>query len=677
MDSPARALTVVLVAAAAALGAAPAQASAHISFGRCPRDNALACGRLTVPLDPGAPGSGTVSLAIRRRRAPLGAARSAVIALAGGPGQAAIPFTSDFIETLGPLLDRRDLIVFDQRGTGRSHPLACPALRSEGGGPIAGAVAECARQIGPSRRFYTTPYSVADIEAIRIAGNYSKLVLYGTSYGTKVALQYAQAHPSHVEALILDSVVAPNGPGAFQLSTFAAIPGVLRRLCALRQCAHITRNPVASLRGLLARIARRPLYGRAIGGHGRPHRVNITAGGLFELLLEGDLDPILRSEMPAALASAARGQPAMLARMLARMQSAGEGDLGEIDTPLYYTTTCEETLFPWLRSSTPKQRLAEAAAKLASLPHGAFAPFSARQVLGESGIGECAAWPYSTPAPPISSGPLPAVPTLILSGAEDLRTPTFDARRVAARIPGSHLVVVPNTGHDVLGTEPGSCGQEALRTLFSPHPPAACKPARPPVFLRPTPPPPRTLRALAPLPGCSGRAGRTLRALALTLSYLGREMAVAMLERGGSTPISSHAPLLVGGLRSGWSSLTRSALRLHSLSFVPGVTVTGTIRRERIVLRIGGSAAAHGTLRLGAHGALVGRLDHVRVTLRGHAAIAADSAADSARREPQAVRALGSTLARLSGGPALREVLSMIAFARSPGAHDAIASARR
>ena len=40
-----------------------------------------------------------------------------------------------------------------------------------------------------------------------VAGGYEKLVLWGTSYGTKVAEEYAQEYPQHVEALILDSVV--------------------------------------------------------------------------------------------------------------------------------------------------------------------------------------------------------------------------------------------------------------------------------------------------------------------------------------------------------------------------------------------------------------------------------------------------------------------------------------
>ena len=81
--------------------------------------------------------------------------------------------------------------------------------------------------MGPTRSFFTTADSVADIEAIRVAGGYEKLVLYGTSYGTKLAEEYAQDYPSHVEALVLDSVVPPNGPDPLNRATFAAIPRIL------------------------------------------------------------------------------------------------------------------------------------------------------------------------------------------------------------------------------------------------------------------------------------------------------------------------------------------------------------------------------------------------------------------------------------------------------------------
>ena len=137
------------------------------------------------------------------------------------------------------------------------------------------------RPAGPTRTFYTTADTVADIEAIRQAGGYEKLVLYGTSYGTKVAEQYAQDYPSHVEALVLDSVVPPSGPEPLDRSTFAAVPRILAQLCAEQgvRAHHLEprRRPVAGAQAHGTRAA----LGRAIGGEGKAREVPLSANELF------------------------------------------------------------------------------------------------------------------------------------------------------------------------------------------------------------------------------------------------------------------------------------------------------------------------------------------------------------------------------------------------------------
>jgi hypothetical protein len=144
-------LAALLLGAGVCLGAAPA-ARAQIAWAPCKDSNDFACGHLTVPLDPSGASSGTITLAMRRHRAPVGDERDAVVALAGGPGQAAIPFAEQFAHVLGPIVSTRDLIVFDQRGIGLSHPLSCHRFEVQPGNEAKGrAVAECAAQIGSVR----------------------------------------------------------------------------------------------------------------------------------------------------------------------------------------------------------------------------------------------------------------------------------------------------------------------------------------------------------------------------------------------------------------------------------------------------------------------------------------------------------------------------------------------
>jgi pimeloyl-ACP methyl ester carboxylesterase len=596
-----------------------------------------------------------ITLAMRRHRAPVGEAHEAVIALAGGPGQAAIPFSEQFAHLLGPIAATRDLIVFDQRGIGLSHPLSCHRFELSVGGPAGQQLAECAAQIGPSRTDYTTAQTVADIEAIRQAGGYEKLVLYGTSYGTKVAERYAQTYPNHVSALVLDSVVPPNGPEPLNLPTFAAIPRVLRELCAQSACAHITHEPVADVARLVRRIGGGAVSGRWIDGDGRAHTLYISAEELLGVLIAGDLEPVLRAEFPAAVRSAASGDTAPFARLLRDAAEQGEGAEEEspsesFDSPLYFATSCEEELFPWKRISSPGKRLAEARAQIRALPARRFAPFARGAAFGISDIPECAFWPYTSPAPAPVQTPLPSVPTLILSGAEDLRTPTANAREVAAQIPGSHLLVVPEVGHSVLGSDFSGCASKALQALFKPAPIKPCSGGIQLLSLLGLAPlAPAHLSEVAPTRGYGGRSGRTLRAVGLTLADLVRQEAVHAL--GG---LLLESDLRIGGLRSGWASATSRALTLHGYSYVPGVTVSGKITGDEAVLTIGGSLAAHGTLRLRARQTLAGTLDGRHVSTGRGLDLAAVSAA-IVRTDAQARHSIAS------GGSAVRAVARKLA----------------
>jgi pimeloyl-ACP methyl ester carboxylesterase len=603
-----------------------AVAQAQIEWKPCTGTNEVACGHLTVPVDPSGAIPGTITLALRRHLSPVGTAKTAVIALAGGPGQSALPFTSDFAQILGPIVSTRDLIVFDQRGTGLSHPLSCAAFEHLKQGITPLAVSICAGQIGQTRGLYTTADTVADIEAVRQAGGYEKLVLYGTSYGTKVAERYAQEYPGHIEALVLDSVVPTSGRDAFEEPTFTAVSRILRQLCSAGACTHITSEPVADLARLVERMGGGSISGRFINSQGRSEPARIYANDLLGVLMEGDFDPILRAEFPAAVRSAVDGDTAALVRLLARAGSGeeaeGEENLSEgFDTPLYYSTICEESVFPWNRSSSPKVRLGEALAALHAQPTNAFAPFTAANALALSDVVPCASWPFASPGPEVDEAPFPNVPTLILSGADDLRTPTANAREVAAQIPDAQLLVVPNTGHSVLGADPTPCAHNALQALFEGKPVRQCKDRTPPALELPTPLPPRSLGVVPLARGGHGKADLTIGAAVLTLADCDRQLLVTLLSEASTESLQGPSAR-AGGLLAGWCGISGETQLLHAYSYVPGVIVSGKVSSGAAKLSIGGSAAAHGTLTI-SHGTLTGVLSgkHVHLTTAGAAEV--------------------------------------------------------
>ncbi len=358
------------------------------------------------------------------------------------------------------------------------------------------------------------------------------------------------------------------------------------------------------------------LHGSVLDGHGHPHTVPFGSNTLLAILVASDFSPRVRAEFVPYVRAAANGDTAPLARLVVNA-FRGEGGGGEDDdNPLFYATTCEEQQFPWNRAASPHTRLAEALQRIKALGPGASAPFTPANMLAFSSLQECAAWPFTSPAPSLVPGALPNVPTLILSGADDLRTPTANAQEVAAQIPDSHLLVVPYTGHSVLGDEPTECAGEALKALFASHPMKPCAAAPPPALLIPPPLPPLHLAQVPPAKGNAGKPGRTLEAVALTLADFTRQLSTqlaALLNSGSS--LTKVPTIQSGGLRSGWVRFDGKGYVFHAYSFVPGVTLSGRITAEKLELRIGGSTAARGKLKLGAHHALTGTLGghHVHI----------------------------------------------------------------
>jgi hypothetical protein len=303
--------------------------------------------------------------------------------------------------------------------------------------------------------------------------------------------------------------------------------------------------------------------------------------------LRGDLRPLLRLRLRAA---GLIGQPSR-----ARLQGPLERDTSGA---LYEATLCGETSLPWGTARTLTGRLSRAEAAARRLPAAALSIFPPGVALAAGPVRSCLGWP-DTPAPTSPVGPLPAVPALLLDGEDDLRTPLSNAQAVGARIPGARVVGVPFTGHSVLGTDVGGCAHGQLEAFFSGTPPAACD------GTRPIPPAPVAPTRLALVAGATP-ATRTLTAVRATLAdvtrqFLGDAIAAEQSPRPGSR---------VPGLRSGVATWTAAGIRLHGVQYIPGVAVSGLLRRGAAAstLTVRGRAAAQGRLRLGADGRLRGRL---------------------------------------------------------------------
>ena len=123
-----------------------------------------------------------------------------LVFLAGGPGQAAAQMASLVQPMFRKIQRTRDIVLVDQRGTGKSNPLNC-----RGGGdslrdltePDAAALEElrtCLARLPGDPRFYTTNIAMDDLDDVRAWLGYDRVNLYGGSYGTRAALVYVRRH---------------------------------------------------------------------------------------------------------------------------------------------------------------------------------------------------------------------------------------------------------------------------------------------------------------------------------------------------------------------------------------------------------------------------------------------------------------------------------------------------
>jgi hypothetical protein len=302
-----------------------------------------------------------------------------------------------------------------------------------------------------------------------------------------------------------------------------------------------------------------------VSSSGRIGHVRATEAMLYDAITESDVAPRLRAALPAAIASLADGDAAPLLHAL-ELDSAG-GGTGDINEARLLATTCIESRLPWAPDSPLASRRDALTAFIAARTE-AFAPFSPAVVLGESATSLCATWP-PTPAPEAVPYAGPDVPVLVISGRQDLRTPTESAHRTAAQYPHATLLRVASAGHSVLSTDPTGCALTGVIAFLSAQTVEPCDKATQDKFTLPAAPyAPATLAKLRPtrLPGLRGQ---TYSALTVTLTGIGFDAATL------------HGSFRIPGLRAGYVTASGARITLHGVSWIEGVRVSGTINGRR------------------------------------------------------------------------------------------------
>ncbi len=429
------------------------------------KDRDVSCGHLTVPENRTKDNSATITLAVvifepdRERHEP-------VVYLSGGPGQpAGIESKGDieewwsFIDT-GAWLRGRRLVVLDLRGVGLSHPsLSCSkhhnpklwnnivshpddwidfdlAQKSE--------VLACREDLigeGIDLAAYNTREVAADIHDLRVALNIDKWVLFGISYGTKVALQVLEAHPQEIIAAVLNSTLPLDVNYADRDAVnFDSVLRKLDRDCgADPDCLYSVGNLNTLIGEIVQQLDAQPILLRLKTGDQSTSFTRVSGSDFLELIFNQFYDRDAIEMLPHLIRQTADQDYRLLAEMFS-FQGLSDENRAFADG-MHLSVVCSDGT-SFRATSAVKLPLLDSWAK--------------ENIYSWA----CPLWPSAkstkTPEPRQRND----VPILLLAGEYDPATPSNWAEDLARHKKSSQLVVFRGIGHDVIDAT--KCGRDVV-----------------------------------------------------------------------------------------------------------------------------------------------------------------------------------------------------------------------
>ena len=401
------------------------------------------CGYLVVPEDHSQAGGRTVRLfvariaAVNRQRAP-----DPVFVLAGGPGMGASDFYTSTAAAFARIGRDRDIILVDQRGTGKSQALHCEiddeSLSAGRAAALQTEVDRCQTQLSAQAdlRQYTTSVAVRDLDAVRRALGYQQINLYGISYGTRVAQHYAKRYPQQTRALILDGVVSPQmilGP-ALALDAQAALNRLFARCQQESTCQQRFGDLQQSVQLLRSRLQHQPVtVSVADPLSGKPVDLQVSEPALAQLLRLASYSSSTAALLPLTVHLAAHDN--QFAPLASQLLLTTRSVTDVMAYGMHNSVVCAEDV---PRFGTHVDKAALAATYLGS------SQVEALQTL-------CAHWPRGRVDDDFNQPLIGDWPVLLLSGSADPITPPQYAREAALQLRQAVQIVLPDQGHGQLG----------------------------------------------------------------------------------------------------------------------------------------------------------------------------------------------------------------------------------
>jgi pimeloyl-ACP methyl ester carboxylesterase len=363
-----------------------------------------------------------------------------VVDFSGGPGGSAVGDIPNVLPALFGLNQSRDLVFIDQRGTGGSNGLSCPLPPPTlaDAAQVRRSVESCLDSVRgrADLRFYTSAMAAEDVAQVLTALHYTKVNLYGGSYGATAAQVFQQMFPDPVRTMTLDSGTLLSIPlfERFPLTSQQALDRVFARCAGDLVCHGAFPGLAAEWQKLRASVARRPVD---LPAGMSPTRTALRIDGyalasaVHELLLAADTAVYI--PLVIHLLYAAKSRPAAIAAVVRHMATArllvfGGGSV------IGYPIECAE---PWARFQ----------------PAQVIDPAS---YFYQNALQDARWWRYVCaliPAPGAAAhyGPQQrsAVPVLMINGTADPQDPPANMAGAERIWPDSRLIIEPGQSHSI------------------------------------------------------------------------------------------------------------------------------------------------------------------------------------------------------------------------------------
>jgi len=424
------------------------------------------CGRLPRALDPGGMVAGAVAVYFEYYpHTGAGPPAGTLVATEGGPGYAATDSRDDYLALFAPLRPDHDVLIMDNRGTGRSGALDCPRLQKAPTLTEAD-IGACGRSLGRRALLYSTALAADDLAALLAALGIGSIDLYGDSYGSYFAQVFALRHAAKLRSLVLDGADALAGPDFAWYPHYApAMREKFNRACERDpMCSRLAGSSMDHVAPALRSLREHPFTAAVRYGHGELMHFTADASRLAIVMFGGSPAFATVRELDAAARAFTGGDRLPLLRLMAETL-AGVDSRDATRSPVYFSealaaaVSCLDPPQIFDMSLPFPERLAardRAIAERKRRSPDTYAPFTIdeyrRMPLDYAFIDQCVEWPAPLrgwPAPPliVPVDPYPDVPVLVVSGELDNMTPVADGAQVAAHFQRAQHVVIANSFH--------------------------------------------------------------------------------------------------------------------------------------------------------------------------------------------------------------------------------------